>query len=161
MRVFRKSLITYENAVLKAQQEVEDGLVALPACPGTRGLSGRECRRGAASPSTSRERSTREGARDFTVVLIAQQALLREQDSLTVTLGAVSAGLVAVYRALGGGWEMREGHDFVPPDVREMMTKRTELGWSCWRLRSLSLPVPDKETARTINLPAMVRRQMQ
>jgi len=33
-----------------------------------------------------------------------------------------------VYRALGGGWEIREGKELVPPDVKEAMSKRTNWG---------------------------------
>jgi len=65
---------------------------------------------------------------DFTTVLTAQQALLSEQDSLASTLGDISRNLVGVYRALGGGWEIREGQDFVPAEIKETMAKRTNWG---------------------------------
>jgi hypothetical protein len=70
----------------------------------------------------------REGTKDFTTVLIAQQALLNEQDNLATTLGSLSSNLVGVYRALGGGWEIREGKDLLPPDVKDVMAKRTNWG---------------------------------
>ncbi len=94
----------------------------------------------------------REGARDFTAVVIAQQTLLREQDNLAVTLGAVSAGLVAVYRALGGGWEMREGQDFIPPDVKEIMTKRTDWGGLLESPKSIPSGT-ERGNTRTIGTP--------
>ena len=37
-------------------------------------------------------------------------------------------GLIAVYRALGGGWELREDQDFVPVEVKEEMEERTDWG---------------------------------
>ena len=70
----------------------------------------------------------REGITDFTTVLTAQQALLSEQDSLATTLGDISRNLVGVYRALGGGWEIREGQDFVPAEIKETMARRTNWG---------------------------------
>jgi hypothetical protein len=70
----------------------------------------------------------REGITDFTTVLTAQQSLLSEQDSLASTLGDISRNLVGVYRALGGGWEIREGQDFVPAEIKETMAKRTNWG---------------------------------
>jgi NodT family efflux transporter outer membrane factor (OMF) lipoprotein len=124
---FQQSLIAYQNTVLKAQQEVEDGLVAFLRAQ----EQGAFLAESAAAAQHSLNISMvqyKEGAKDFTAVLLAQFVLLRQQDSLTVTLGAVSADLVAVYRSLGGGWEIREGHDFIPPDVREMMVKRTDWG---------------------------------
>jgi hypothetical protein len=70
----------------------------------------------------------RQGTKDFTTVLIAQQALLNEQDNLTITLGNISSNLVGVYRALGGGWEIREGKELVPAEIKEEMEKRTHWG---------------------------------
>jgi hypothetical protein len=61
-------------------------------------------------------------------VLAAEQSLLSEQDNLASTLGDISVNLVGVYRALGGGWEIREGKDLVPAAVKEEMKKRTNWG---------------------------------
>ena len=36
--------------------------------------------------------------------------------------------LIALYKALGGGWEVRLGNDFVPAEVREQMSERTDWG---------------------------------
>jgi hypothetical protein len=33
-----------------------------------------------------------------------------------------------VYRALGGGWEIREGKEFLPAEVIEAMGDRTDWG---------------------------------
>jgi NodT family efflux transporter outer membrane factor (OMF) lipoprotein len=120
-------LIAYQNTVLKAQQEVEDALVAfLRAQERAEFLA-----RSTASAKNSLDLAVlqyRVGTKDFTTVLTAQQALLNEQDNLAVTLGTISSSLVGVYRALGGGWEAREGKDLVPPEVKEAMTRRTNWG---------------------------------
>jgi NodT family efflux transporter outer membrane factor (OMF) lipoprotein len=120
-------LIAYQDAVLKAQQEVEDNLAAF--------LKAQERAELLARSTTAAKNSLdlavlqyRQGIKDFTTVLIAQQALLNEQDNLVITLGSISSNLVGVYRALGGGWEMREGEDLVPPEVRKEMAKRTNWG---------------------------------
>jgi NodT family efflux transporter outer membrane factor (OMF) lipoprotein len=124
---FQQLLISYQNTVLKAQQEVEDALVAF--------LRAQERAEFLAQSAGSARRSFdlaaaqyREGVTDFTTVLVAQQALLAEQDNLAVTLGSISSNLVGVYRALGGGWEIREGEDLVPADVKRAMAKRTDWG---------------------------------
>jgi NodT family efflux transporter outer membrane factor (OMF) lipoprotein len=124
---FQELLVTYQNTVLAAQQDVEDNLVAF--------LRAQE-RAGFLAQSTAAAKRSldlavlqyREGTRDFTTVLIAQQALLNEQDNLASTLGNLSNSLVGVYRALGGGWEIREGKDLVPSEIKEMMAKRTNWG---------------------------------
>jgi NodT family efflux transporter outer membrane factor (OMF) lipoprotein len=124
---FQQVLLAYQNTVLKAQQNVEDSLVAF--------LKSQERARFLAQSTQAAIRSLelavlqyREGMTDFTTVLTAQQSLLREQDSLATTLGEISRNLVEVYRSLGGGWQIREGQDFVPAAVREAMAKRTNWG---------------------------------
>jgi len=120
-------LIAYQNAVLAAQQEVEDNLVAFLRAQERAGFLAQS----AAAARRSVDLAVlqyREGIKDFTTVLTAQQALLTEQDNLASTLGNISTSLVGVYRALGGGWEIREGKELVPPDVKDEMAKRTNWG---------------------------------
>lgn len=124
---FQELLITYQNAVLTAQQDVEDNLAAFLKAQDQAGFLAQAVR----SAKTSLDLAIlqyREGVKDFTAVLIAQQTLLSEQDSLASTLGNISSSLVGVYRALGGGWEIREGKDLVPPQIREEMENRTHWG---------------------------------
>ena len=147
---FEQLLIAYQNAVLKAQQEVEDNLAAFLRA---------QDRAGFLSQSVEAARKSldlavlqyREGTKDFTTVLIAQQALLNEQDNLASTLGNISSSLVGVYRALGGGWEVREGKDVVPLEIKEEMRKRTHWGKL---LAPASYPLPASEESKsTLRLP--------
>jgi len=124
---FQELLVTYQSTVLQAQQEVEDGLVSF--------LKAQE-RVAALTRAVDAARRTvelsliqyREGATDYTTVLTSQQALLSQQDGLAIGQGNVPQGLIAVYRAFGGGWELREGDHFIPADTRETMEKRTDWG---------------------------------
>ena len=61
------------------------------------------------------------------------------------TLGAVATNLVAIYRALGGGWEIREGKDIVPAEVTQAMAKRTNWGHLLEFASYMPPPVPEKE----------------
>ena len=120
---FQQSLIAYQNRVLQAQEEVENALSAF--------LRAQQRADFLAKSAAAAKRSVlqyQEGAKDFTTVLTAQQALLAEQDNLAGTLGSISLSLVGVYRALGGGWQIREGRDPMPPDMQELMAKRTNWG---------------------------------
>ena len=58
----------------------------------------------------------------------AQRYLTQQQDNLASTTGSVAINLVAMYKALGGGWELLHGNDFVPVETREEMRKRTDWG---------------------------------
>ena len=46
------------------------------------------------------------GVADFLSVLVAERTLLEAQDRLADSATRTATALVAVYKALGGGWEM-------------------------------------------------------
>jgi NodT family efflux transporter outer membrane factor (OMF) lipoprotein len=120
-------LVDYQNAVLTAQREVEDGLSATLQSRAEAGYLGKAsvAAQGALEIAML---EYQQGTRDFTTVLTAEQNLLAAQNSLAQAKGNVAAGLVAVYRALGGGWQVREGKGFVDPATAEDMRRRTDWG---------------------------------
>jgi NodT family efflux transporter outer membrane factor (OMF) lipoprotein len=120
-------LVDYQNTVLKAQQEVENGLTSF--------LQGREqvdfLRQSVAAANAALGIALLQynlGTRDFTTVLTAAQNLYTAQNNLAMAEGSVSAGLASVYRALGGGWQIRAENEFVPAAVAEEMRRRTDWG---------------------------------
>jgi NodT family efflux transporter outer membrane factor (OMF) lipoprotein len=136
---FQHLLLAYQRAVLSAQQDVEDNLTAFLRSQDRADLLGKSV----TSSRTAVDLAVlqyREGVTDFTTVLTTQLTLLNQQDNLASTLGNISTSLVGVYRALGGGWEIREGDDIVPPEIKAEMQERTNWG-------SLLAPA-------TYNLPA-------
>ncbi len=147
---FQELLITYQNTVLTAQQEVEDGLIAFLKAQEQAGFLAKSATsaRGALDLAT---RQYREGIVDFTTVLVAQQSLLNVQDNLATTLGNIASNLVGVYRALGGGWEVREGKEFIPSEIREEMAKRTH--WGKLLAPASYNPLPSEEPKSLIRLP--------
>lgn len=145
---FQELLISYQNTVLKAQQQVEDSLAGF--------LRSQENAEFLAQSASAAKRSLelafiqyQQGSTDFTTVLNAQQALLTAQDSLASAMGAISTNLVGIYRALGGGWQIREGQDIVSPDIIEAMSKRTNWG----ELLSPALYMPPSSEQSTIRPP--------
>ena len=70
----------------------------------------------------------REGLVDFQRVLDAQQNLVRQQDNWVATTGNVGLSLVALYKALGGGWETRDGQPWIDPETLQTMQERTDWG---------------------------------
>ena len=124
---FQQLLLAYQNAVLSAQRDVEDNLIAFLRAQDRAILLAQSI----TSARTALDLAVlqyREGVTDFTTVLSAQQTLLAQQDSLASTLGTISTSLVGVYRALGGGWEIREGQDLVPAEIKAEMQRRTNWG---------------------------------
>lgn len=124
---FQGLMLSYRNTVLKANQEVEDSLAGF--------LRAEESADQLARSAEAAKRSLdlafvqyRQGSTDFTTVLTAQQGLLSAQDSLASAMGDISSNLVGLYRAIGGGWEIRQGHDFIPEDIKAAMGRRTNWG---------------------------------
>jgi NodT family efflux transporter outer membrane factor (OMF) lipoprotein len=120
-------LVNYQNAVLQAQQEVENGLASF--------LQGREevdfLRESVAAANAALGLAIIQwnlGTRDFTTVLTAEQNLYTAQNNLAMAEGVVATGLASVYEALGGGWQIRADNEFVPAATAEEMRNRTNWG---------------------------------
>jgi NodT family efflux transporter outer membrane factor (OMF) lipoprotein len=120
-------LVDYQNAVLQAQQQVENGLTSF--------LQGREqvdfLRESVAAANAALGIALLQytlGTRDFTTVLTAEQNLYTAQNDLAMAEGSVSTGLASVYQALGGGWQIRADNEFVPAATADEMRNRTNWG---------------------------------
>ncbi len=99
-----ETLLVYRQAVLNALQEVENALVA-----STKEQEHRdELVKAVASNRKALDLSMRlytQGQTDFLNVIDAQRALTLTEDALATSTGTVLTDLVALYKALGGGWE--------------------------------------------------------
>lgn len=103
---FQEAVVNYENTVLAAHREVEDAMVQF--------LESKEraiqLRRSADAASKSVDLVSiqyTEGKLDFGRVFVVEGALVRRQDQLVATEADVAVALVRLYKALGGGWELR------------------------------------------------------
>jgi hypothetical protein len=47
---------------------------------------------------------------------------------LTEARGRLAGNLVGLYRALGGGWQLREGNELISDEARDTMQQRTNWG---------------------------------
>ncbi len=124
---YQELAVNYQNTVLRAAQEAEDAM--------TRFLRSQEEVGYRADGEHAARRAVdlaliqyREGATDYTTVLNTQTALATQQDQLTAARGSVAQALVALYKALGGGWQLREGQEFVPEQTKTEMRERTDWG---------------------------------
>jgi multidrug efflux system outer membrane protein len=97
------ALNDYEQTVLLALEEVEDFMSAY--------ANEQDREKSLAAAATAAQDSVdlvselyKSGLTDFQNVLNMEQALLIQQDELTVSKGLISGYLVGVYKALGGGW---------------------------------------------------------
>jgi len=125
--VFQQAVLDYMNLVLKAQQEVQDHITQL--------IETKKAEKFLITGNQSAIKSTqlaliryKEGESDFTPVLDSERQQLRVQKSLITMKGEVPKALVGLYRALGGGWQIRQGNDIVPKDIKAEMAARTYWG---------------------------------
>ena len=99
--------IVYQKTVLTALQEVEGALISLD--------KEQEHRKALVDAVAFNQKAVdlsimlyAEGQTDFLNVLQAQRALFLTQDALAQSTQTISTNLVALYKALGGGWDMKE-----------------------------------------------------
>ncbi len=124
---FQEFIATYESTVLRAQADVESELAAYLGAQER--LAALERSVASATKAVDlAEIQYREGAYDYTRVLNTQQFLVSEEDRLVATKGTVGLALTALYKALGGGWEIRMGQDFVTDQQKHEMRERTHWG---------------------------------
>jgi outer membrane protein TolC len=124
---FEQLLTNYNNTVLNAAGEVEDaisGFLHSKVEAQYRKESAQAARR---STDLAMLQYT-EGVSLYQSVLDATRSLASQQDAYAQTRGNIAINLIAMYKALGGGWEVRLGNDFVPADVRQEMGERTDWG---------------------------------
>ena len=105
---FQQLLLDYRTAVLIANQETEDGLVAF--------LRSQEQTRMLTESVVAADKAFqivvsqyRVGTVDFNRLATIETNLVQQQDLQAVARAQISLGLVQVYRSLGGGWEIRLG----------------------------------------------------
>src|SRR5262249_37269860 len=124
---FQQAILNYQNTVLTAQEEVENGLSAYYT--ELKALSNLTTAAESAHRSTELSFAQyQSGETTYTTVLTTEQAQLSVDDSVASSRGSVALNLISIYRALGGGWELREGGDVISDEVKAEMGHRTYWG---------------------------------
>lgn len=108
-----QAVVTYEQTILTSLREVMDALVSFS--------NEQDRRQKLASAVDSNQRAVdlanqlyQQGLTDFLTVLQAQRDLYETEDSLVQSNRDVSSNLVALYKALGGGWEIEADTQIAP-----------------------------------------------
>lgn len=124
---FQQAILNYQNTVLNAQKEVQDGIVNY--------VESQKSMKSLILANDAAQKTTelaliryKAGEADYTTVLDAEQEQLSVQTSLTNAQGSIPQGLISLYRALGGGWQIRRGHDVVSDATKQEMAARTNWG---------------------------------
>ncbi|MCC7350060.1 MAG: efflux transporter outer membrane subunit [Phycisphaerales bacterium] len=102
-----QALLAYRSTILRAWQDVENALIAYDK---------EQQHRTALAAAVAANRQAvdlstqlyRQGQTDFLNVLSAQRSLYASEDALVQSNRTVTTSLIALYKALGGGWETQE-----------------------------------------------------
>jgi outer membrane protein TolC len=124
---FQQLVVAYENVVLNALREVEDGLAGFLRSQEEFGYLGQAVTASQRSVELSMIQYE-EGIVDYQRVLDSQTSLLIQQDKLVEVQGRIVSSLVSTYRALGGGWQLRQGNTYVDAKTLETMRDRSNWG---------------------------------
>jgi NodT family efflux transporter outer membrane factor (OMF) lipoprotein len=103
---FQTTVLEYQSAVLRAGREVEDGIVLFLRSQ----TQARHLTVSATEAKIAAEEAvllSKDIKFDLNRAFTTSNFLVQQQDKLAVATGDIALGLIQVYRALGGGWEIR------------------------------------------------------
>ncbi len=99
-------IANYQNTVLRAGQEVQTPLRGFLRSQEQSEAQARAVKAATAALSIGRDQY-KVGTIPFNTVFNLATAQVQQQDTLALARGAIALNLISVYRALGGGWELR------------------------------------------------------
>ena len=119
---FRELVVVYQRTALQAQQEVEDGIVKFLQAQRRWRLLDESVRAAKTARDVAFAQYEKGGVAaggvsvvgDFNRYAVIQQTLIQQQDLWAQAQGEIAQGLIQVYRALGGGWELQPIPQAVP-----------------------------------------------
>ena len=124
---FQESLSNYNQTVLRAVQEVSNALIGYQYA-----LEQRESRFKTVEASLRAFRISmiqyQDGLVSYQRLLSTVEKMTRNEDIYAQVKGNIANQVVALYKALGGGWQMRSGKPFVAEDIKQQMRERTDWG---------------------------------
>ena len=135
---FQQLYEQYQGAVLQAAREVDDAAVGFAKNREQVPIL-EEAVKAAKRSLAIASIQYREGLANFERVLDSQRTLFSQQERLVSNRGNVAQSLVALYKAMGGGWQAGRGRPLLDDATRETMGERSD-----WReLLREPLPAPD------------------
>jgi NodT family efflux transporter outer membrane factor (OMF) lipoprotein len=123
----QQALVNYRETVLQAAREAEDAMAGFIGSNKQHEILVKTVQSAVRSNELSTLRYS-EGFSDYERVLNSQQALFQQQQRYITNQGDIVRNVIALYKALGGGWENRDGLPWIDPETLEVMQARTDWG---------------------------------
>jgi multidrug efflux system outer membrane protein len=121
---FQQLYEQYQDAVLRAAREVDDAAVGF-ARTGEQIALLVDAVKAAHRSLDIATLQFREGLTDFQRVIDSQRNLFSQQDLLVTSRGSLVQNLIALYKAMGGGWEQGRGRPVLDDATRATMDRRS------------------------------------
>ena len=103
---FEQRVLHYRQTVLRANADVERAVVSFLQAQSRASFLAESVSANEEAIKVASDQY-RAGIVNFNEIFTLQSFLVQEQDALAVAQGDVSKSLIAIYKALGGGWEIR------------------------------------------------------
>jgi NodT family efflux transporter outer membrane factor (OMF) lipoprotein len=132
---FQQLYEQYQDTVLRSAREVDDAAVGFAKTREQIALLA-EAVKAAQRSLDIANIQYREGLTDFQRVIDSQRTLFSQQDQLVTGRGNLTQNLIAIYKAMGGGWEAGRSRPLVDDATREAMGRRSD-----WK-EMLTIPLP-------------------
>jgi outer membrane protein, multidrug efflux system len=138
---FQQLYEQYQDAVLRAAREVDDAAVGFARTREQIALLGDAVKAAQRSLDIAAIQY-REGLTDFQRVIDSQRTFFSQQDLLVTSRGNLTQSLIAIYKAMGGGWEQGRSRPVLDDATREAMSRRSD-----WKdMLTAPLPAPGADT---------------
>jgi NodT family efflux transporter outer membrane factor (OMF) lipoprotein len=134
---FQQLYERYQGTVLQAAREVDDAAVGF-ARTGEQVALLADAVQAARRSLDIATVQYREGLTDYQRVIDSQRTFFSQQDLLATSRGNLTQSLIAIYKAMGGGWEGGRGRPVVDEATGAAMRRRS--GWG--GLLDIGLPAP-------------------
>jgi NodT family efflux transporter outer membrane factor (OMF) lipoprotein len=122
---FQQLYEQYQDAVLRAAREVDDAAVGF-ARTGEQIALLADAVKAARRSLDIATIQYREGLTDFQRVIDSERNLFAQQDLLVTSRGNLTQSLIALYKAMGGGWEQGRSRPVVDDATRATMGRRSD-----------------------------------
>ena len=123
----QQSIEIFQDDVLQAAREIDDAAIRVVKTGEQQG-SLLEALSAAERSLSLANTLYQEGYVDFQRVLEAQRALFAQSEREILNRGAHLSAVIALYRAVGGGWQEMAAEEIIPEETRETMRSRTSWG---------------------------------
>jgi len=125
--IFEESLVNYNKTVLSAVSEVSDAVHGYILTEKQQ-KENKEAVKATVRAFNISMTQYNDGLVSYQRLLSTVQSMTQNQDQSAQIKGSLANNVIALYKALGGGWQMNKGKAYISKEMAAKMGKRTDWG---------------------------------